>query len=105
MLAQHLRLPKDAAQQLFNELLRDGVLHTQNAAGIAQAAEPMNATGTGPSTLREILGKWMPSDEQSDKAPPLAKDADHGLGCDEHQSEDQQDASAREPVQDSPQER
>jgi len=104
MLARHLRLPTDAATALFNEMVRDGVLRAPGIAGVAQAAQPINATGTRAKPLRKLRDLIRP-DTQSDKAPPLVKDADLPLECDETALKEDHDARETQSVQSRPQER
>lgn len=101
MLARHLRLDATAAQQLFDEMLRDGVLRAPGAAGIAHAAQPIN-TNAIPSSRPPLakLRDLLPNEEPA----PLAKDAEPCLGCAQLPAEEEtQDASPDKPVQESPQ--
>lgn len=103
MLARQLHLGTDAAQHLYDQMLRDGVLRAPGAAGVARAAQPIDATGTAPRDLLSRLRRWMPSEEQGDEASALVKDAEPCLGCTEPQTEENPDASPDEPLQESPQ--
>ncbi|MFK7834617.1 MAG: hypothetical protein AB8B60_00220 [Sulfitobacter sp.] len=106
MLMRHLRLSPDAATALFNEMIRDGVLRAPGAAGMARAVQPINATGAKAPTLRETVAKLRDRfvhEPQNDAVPPLVKSDEPSLGCAEHQTEDETDASTQEPVQTGPQ--
>lgn len=105
MLARQLRLTDGAAEQLFNEMIRDGVLRMPGGAGMAQAVQPINATGTPAQRKLSKLRRILPSEEQRDEAPPLVKDDTSGLVCAETPAEDQIDASETKRLQESPQER
>ncbi len=105
MLVRHLRLSEDAAQQLFNEMLRDGVLRAPGAAGVAQAVQPINATGSSETNILSKLRNTLPAEDQMDAASPMVKDDTAGLGCPETTAENQTDASETEPLQESTQER
>lgn len=105
MLARQLRLTEGAAEKLFSEMIRDGVLRTPGSAGVAQAARPINATGKPAQSVVSKLHSLMSSEEQRDEPPPLVKDDSAGLGCPETLAEDPTDASETEHLQESPQER
>ncbi len=103
ILARQLHIAPDAAKQLFNEMLRDGVLRAPGMAGIAQATQPIDATGTTTSPLRPSLKKLRDLLATEDEgAAPLVKDDTSRLGCDMPQSEEDHNASAPQPVQESP---
>lgn len=101
MLARHLRLDATAAQQLFDEMLRDGVLRAPSVTGIARAAQPIN-TNAVPTSKHSFsqLGDALLDEEPT----PLAKDVEPCLGCDDLSAEEETpDASPDKPVQESPQ--
>jgi len=101
MLARQLRLPAVVAQQLFADLLRDGVLKAP-IAGVAQAAKPINATAAPARTTFAKIPKLLPSEERRDKAPPLVKADRLSLESDTTKTEEATNASPKEPVQKSP---
>ena len=104
MLARQLHLSQDVAQQLFNEMLRDGVLRAPGAAGIAEAAKPINATGTTSNPLAK-LRRLLPSQESRIDAAPLVKDDPLPLECEKTSPEEDHHACQTQPVQSVPQER
>ena len=108
MLARHLRIAPDAAGQVFNELLHDGVLRAPGVTGSAQASQPIDTTGISGKPVQRSLSKLrelMPIEEQRDDAAPLVKDDPTCLGCDSIQSEEDPHASTPQSVQSSPEER
>lgn len=108
MLARQLHLSADAAQSLFNQMLRDGVLRAPGLAGVAQAAKPLQVPGASAPTLTERMSKLhdlISEGEPDAHEPPLAKDPEQCLGCPDTESEDQAHASETQSIQKSPQER
>lgn len=105
MLARHLCLADNIADQLFNDLIRNGVLRTPGVAGIAQAARPINATATPRRAPLDKLSQFMASEDQKDEAAPLVKDDSISLGCENTQPEDTPDASPHQHLQNIAQER
>ena len=108
MLARQLRLSPEVAQQLFAEMLRDGVLRPPTAAGVAQATQPINATGHQIPGIRKTLTELSDAlyREEPPKgargAPdPLVKADEPCLGCAETTEEDAH-ASPDQPLQESP---
>ena len=77
-LARHLQLGNDAAHALFNRMLADGVLQAPNIAGVARAAQPIDAAGSrhqlGDHLRRKaktLLEAPLEQEERSDDAGPL----------------------------------
>ncbi|NNK16509.1 MAG: hypothetical protein HKP51_06360 [Sulfitobacter sp.] len=105
MLARHLRLDPATAGQLFDEMIRDGVLRVPGPAGIAKAVQPMNPTGRPMPSLSESvskLGDLFPGEEPVDQPTPLVKDAEPCLGCGNLSAEDHADAGQTQSIQESP---
>ena len=109
MLARQLRLEPQAAQQLFADMLRDGVLRAPTGAGVAQATQPINATGHHTPSLRQSLTKLRdtllseePPAGARGASTPLAKSEEPRLGCIGDKKEDA-DASPDQSVQKSSQ--
>ncbi|MGC1496227.1 MAG: hypothetical protein WA790_10485 [Sulfitobacter sp.] len=112
MLARQLHLSPEVAQHLFNTMVSDGVLKAPGIAGVAKAAQPINATGVEHSLakrMRTRLKDYVDGTQSDDPVQaqrtdaPLAKDAEPCLGCETPQTEDQTDASTDQSVQESPQ--
>ena len=104
VLARHLRLSTAAADQLFSDMVADGVLRAPSAAGIARAVNPIEiptAVRTVPSRLadhaRDLLRK-----SKTDNTQTLVKAEHPRLGCDITASEDETYASTDQSVQESP---
>lgn len=106
MIAKHLRISTTAAEGLFNQMVQDGVLRAPGLTGAAQAAKPLQATGTERSAARKVTGKladWMQDDAAQD-SEPLVNPRDAGLGCGEDSaSKDIIHASPDQPAEESPQ--
>lgn len=103
MLAQHLRLSAPVADQLFREMVRDGVLRAPGVAGVARAAHPIKV----PGTQHDIAGKLVKKTRDTLKrltqeTDPLANPAQPRLGCAEMTQEDAAHASPDQSVQESP---
>lgn len=107
MLARHLNLDKAVADQLFGQLIQDGVLRAPGVAGVARAVAPLDPTGgssTG-STLRKRLTEAWDALGTKDTETPLANQEDTALVCAQTVQEDATDARTEEPVQGSPERR
>ncbi len=102
MLARQLHLSPDAAQHLYGQMLRDGVLRAPGALGMARATQPIDATGTAPRHSFDRLRRMLRTVAPDEDTPPLAKDDDPRLGCADTRTEDTADASPDEPFQESP---
>lgn len=109
MLTRQLHVAPDAAQAMFNDMLRDGVLRTPGATGIARAVKPIDATGTSrclskriTSKLRDLAEERSLEEEERDDAHPLVKADDPRLGCDKTQTKDTDHASPNQHLQESP---
>ena len=103
MLARHLRISPQTAQNVFHALIRDGVLKASQSAGIVQAAKPIQTTGhhaTAPQALRARLGKTI---EHMNTTEPLVKGEDPEIGCGNAAQKDTANASPSEPFQESTQ--
>lgn len=106
LLARQLRITPHAAEAVFQSLVRDGVIRTPTAAGIAQAVKPMQTTGRTATTRAALKKRLMAGcehlqDTRKDTTP-LVKDANPTLGCDDTLDKEAPHASPTEPVQDSP---
>lgn len=102
MLARHLRLGPDAAQALFQQMVRDGVLRAPTLGGLAQAAQPIKMPGAMPKTIGQKVSTWrdvLGRAGTADAPAPLVKDGEPCLGCADQNPEDDQHASADKPVQ------
>jgi hypothetical protein len=105
-LAQHLHLDANAATQLFNTMVRDGVLRAPGAVGIAQAANPIDASGTrAPSFFTKMNSHLEQALKPQTEIAPLVKAEDPALGCGDSIAKDDPDARTDQPVQESPQAR
>ena len=104
MLARHLKLTPDAARNLFQTLIRDGVLRAPSAVGVAKAAQPLQSSGktlrATPKLQREVKAAW---DYINDADEALVNQESPALGCDDTQDKDHPDACTDQPVQESPQ--
>ncbi len=103
MLANHLSISTTASQQLFNQLLRDGVIKAPSLAGVAQAAKPLQTAGAE-HTIVGKAAKKVTDWPKNDASAPLANTEQAGLGCDDAENlEDDADASPTKPPEESPQ--
>lgn len=106
MLARLLWLSPEVAQSVFDNLVRDGVLRTPAVTGIAQAVQPVQATGhsvTTPQAIRTRMEKLMEQAKQIQQEPqPLVKADAQALEYGETAELDQADACPCEPLQESP---
>jgi hypothetical protein len=104
MLARHLKLSPDVAHNLFQTLIRDGILRAPTTAGIAQASKPIQASGQSlrahRPTLHQIKAAW---EDIHHDAEPLVNQESPALGCDNSVEKDCSDACTDEPIQESPQ--
>lgn len=104
MLSRHLGLAPDAAHNLFQTLVRDGVLRATSAAGIAQAAHPMQAHSQTirptQTVQREIKRAWK---YFTDKDEPLVNQQGPALGCGNTNTKDHPDACTVQSIQESTQ--
>jgi hypothetical protein len=103
MLARQLRLSPEVAHNLFNTLIRDGVLRMPTVAGSAQAVRPLQATGHSATRRRAALSRMENLVQQAPRTEPLVKDDDPALVCSNTADKDSVDASTREHIQESPQ--
>lgn len=105
MLANHLRLSAPVADQLFRDMVRDGVLRAPGMAGVARAANPIELPGTTRNTARQLLDKTRDAlnrlDDKTDPAP-LVKEAPARLGCADPAPEEDANASPDQPLQEGP---
>lgn len=106
LLARQLRITPQAAEAVFQSLLRNGVVRAPTAAGIAQAVKPMQTTGhtatTRAALQKRLKAGWEHLQETRDGKTPLVKDVNPTLGCGDTLDKDTSHASPTEPVQDSP---
>lgn len=105
MLAQQLNLSGAAANQLFRDMVADGVLRAPGAAGVARAVNPIDIPGAPRSISTRIADKTRDTlkrmAEQADK-PPLVKDTPTCLECADTAPEENAHASPDQSVQESP---
>ncbi|KIN63099.1 hypothetical protein Z946_1962 [Sulfitobacter noctilucicola] len=93
MLAKHLRVSPQAAQDLFQTLLHNGVLQAPGITGAAIPSDPIDATGTAKSKLTRLTD-LLSTEEDAACDPPMVKDDQPSLGCDSAQAEEDQDAGS-----------
>lgn len=104
MLARHLHLDDRTAKHLFETMLRDGVLRTPGAVGIARAAKPIDTSGTRtPGLTTKLRSRLKQALKPQADTPPLVKADGPALGCADTIAEDDTDARTDQPVQESPQ--
>lgn len=103
MLARHLKLTPDVAQNLFQTLIRDGVLRAPAATGVARASQPIQASGGSLQAQKRahqhIKAAW---DDLHHDPQPLVNQESPTLGCDNNVEKDCPDARTNEPLQESP---
>jgi hypothetical protein len=103
MLAQHLRLSAPVADQLFRDMIADGVLRAPGLAGAAQAAHPIELPGTTRNITNKLAHKTRDALKRlAPETDPLANPAQPRLGCGETIQEDAADARPDQSVQESP---
>ena len=104
MLARHLKLTPEAANNLLHMLIRDGVLRTPAATGIAQAVHRVQASGQSIRTTKTVQDHLKATWERfHEDAEPLVNQQSPALGCDNNVEKDCSDAHTDEPVQESSQ--
>lgn len=103
MLARLLRLSPEMAQGLFDKLIRDGALRARGAAGIMQAMQPVqikgHSTTSTPAARCKLRAAW---NNMTEDAQPLVNRDNPALGCGNTPEKETPDASAAEPLQESP---
>ncbi len=103
-LARHLHVDINTATQLFDTMVRDGVLRAPGAVGIAQATNPIDASGIrAPRLTARVRAHLKDALNPPPETAPLVKADDPALGCGDSIAEDDPDARTDKPVQESPQ--
>ena len=105
LLARQLRITPQAAEAVFQSLVRDGVIRAPTAAGVASAVKPMQTTGHT-ATMRAALKKrlqagWEHLQETRDDTQALVKDANRALGCEDTLDKENANASPDQSIQES----
>ena len=102
LLARQLSLTPDAAQAVFNALVRDGVVRAAGTAGAAQAVTPLQTTGHTATTTQATRKRLQAAWEHVKESRPLVKEAEPALECGTPPQKDAADACTDQPVQESP---
>ena len=103
MLARHLKLTPETAHNIYHTLIRDGVLRAPTAAGIAQAARPLEASGQNLRSGKTIHQRIKTAlEDLNQDLEPLVNHEAPALGCDNNVEKDRPDARTPKPLQESP---